>query len=599
MRRSRASSWLALAVLTVTGQAVAARQAGGTPQPPTGHQQAPPVFRGAVTLIPIDVRVTDKSGKPVTDLRPEEFTIVEDGVRQDIRHFSVRTLSAAPPAADTPLVLRDSAVGLAPQANRIFLFVLGRGKLQEPSKAIDAAIRFVGEQLLPQDQVAVFAYNRATAFTRDHQSVAALLRRFAVAHEQVDFEIGLQMSGLAAVYGSKAIPRSLQGKIDAIFTDSGPLASRRVEAGDAAASRVEGDARRQVDAQMQKEREVAKAEASAAAGVAFPTMWSASDEIETQMFADLPLETFVETTAQTLQDLGNLYAGIEYLRHFEGEKHIIYLTERGLLLPRGEEDEILAAAANDARVSIDTVQTGGVYVGQTGGGVEAGRTNMAFAFQTLKAVAEMTGGVSSVAQRGASAMDRIDAATRGGYLLGYYPKNVTWDDRYRKVTVKVSRPDVNLYYRRGYYSRRELPAFSRREYVSADRIRAAAVFSREIKDIRLDVKASFGRASEGPGYEIAVQVNIDPSKLAFTFIENIHVGQVSIAVFCRDQQGNEVGHSLQTADLQLKEEIYRKVLASGIPYRVRLSVRPEARSIRVVVYDFKADLIGSADKYVQ
>ena len=94
-------------------------------------------------------------------------------------------------------------------------------------------------------------------------------------------------------------------------------------------------------------------------------------------------------------------------------------------------------------------------------------------------------------------------------------------------------------------------------------------------------------------------MNIDPSKLAFTFIENIHVGQVSIAVFCRDQQGNEVGHRLQTADLQLKEEIYRKVLVSGIPYRVRLSVRPEARSIRVVVYDFKADLIGSADKYVQ
>ena len=47
-------------------------------------QQQPqqvPVFRSAVTLVPLDVRVTDKNGKPVTDLRQDEFTIVDDGAR--------------------------------------------------------------------------------------------------------------------------------------------------------------------------------------------------------------------------------------------------------------------------------------------------------------------------------------------------------------------------------------------------------------------------------------------------------------------------------------------------------------------------------------
>jgi len=589
----RLRTWTSLASLAllaaVTLRPVVAADAG---------QQRPqaPVFRSAVTLVPLDVRVTDKDGKPVTDLRQDEFTIVDNGVKQDIRHFSVRTLTADVPEADTDLLVRKEAVSLEPQTNRIFLIVLGRGKLQEPSRAVDALIRFVGERLLPQDQVAVFAYNRATTFTRDHRSVTALIERFKTMHEQIDFEIGLQMSGLAAVYGSKAIPRSLQGKIDRLFAGSGLLASQRLDQADAAASRVDQDARRQTDAQIQKEIEVAKAEMATAAGVPNLTAWSELDEIQTQMFADLSLEEFISSTAQTLQDLGNIYAGIAYLRNFEGEKHIVFFTERGLTLPRLEEDELLAAAANDARVAIDTIETGGLYVGQSGGGLEPGRWNQTFAFQTLRAIADLTGGVSSIAESGAIAMDRLNDVTRSGYLLGYYPTNGNWDGSYRKVAVKVSRPGVNVYYRHGYFSRKELPAFNRREFVAADRIRAAASFSREIRDIRLKVDVSMDKAEGGRGYDLSVGVNIDASKLAFTFVEGVHVGRISIAVFCWDDKGNGLGNSMQTADLKLKDEDFKKILGAGIPYKVRFPVNAGVRSVRVVVYDSKADLIGSADK---
>jgi VWFA-related protein len=563
-----------------------------------GRQSAPqvPVFRSAVTVVPIDVRVTDKDGKPVTDLRPEEFTIVEDGVTQDLRHFSMRTYATEPAKADADLALREAAFSIEPQTNRIFLIVLGRGKLQEPSRAIDALTRFVREQLLPQDQVAVFAYNRATTFTRNHASIVTLLGRFKLMHEQVDYEIGLQMSGLAAVYGSKAIPRSLQGKIDMLFTGSGMLGSQRLDQMDATASRVQRDADRQTDAQIQKEIEVAKAEMAAAANLTNYTTWSDLDEIQTGMFADLSLEAFISSTAQTLQDLGNIYAGIEYLRHFEGEKHIVFFTERGLTLPRLEEDEILAAAANDARVAIDTVETGGLYSSQAGGLPEEGRWNQTFAFKTLRTIAELTGGVSSIAEPGTKAMERINDVTRSGYLLGYYPTNGNWNGNYRKVTVKVSRRGVNVFYRHGYYSRKELTAFNRREFVASDRVRAAASFRREIKDIRLKVDASMGKAENGSGYEIKVDVNIDPSKLAFTFVEDVHSGKLSIGVFCWDEKGNAVGNSLQTADVKLKDDDFKRVLASGIPYRVRFPVNPAVRSVRVVVYDSRADLIGSADK---
>ncbi|OFW09855.1 MAG: hypothetical protein A3H96_22745 [Acidobacteria bacterium RIFCSPLOWO2_02_FULL_67_36] len=579
----------------VASSAPPAVSARGGQQPP---QARPPVFRSAITLVPVDVRVVDGLGKPVIDLRQEEFALFEDGAKQDIRHFALQTFTAVEPAPGAQLELRRDAVSFDPQTNRIFLIVLGRGKLQEPSKSVDALGRFVRERLLPRDQVAVFAYNRATTFTTDHQMVARLLDRFKAMHEQVDYEIGLEMSGLAAIYGSKLLPRSLQGKIDRMFEGTGLLASERVDPRATADKRIEADVKRQTDALIQKETEAAKAEAAAAAGVANLTAWSDLDEIQTDMFADLSLEAFVSTTAQTLQDLGNIYAAINYLRHYEGEKHLVFLTERGLTLPRVDEDERLAAIANDARVVIDTIETGGLYVAQSGGVMPEGRWNQTFAFKTLRTIADLTGGVSSIAEPGMTAMNRLNDVTTATYQLGFYPANPRWDGQYRKISVKVTRPGITVYYRHGYYGRKDLDSFNRREFITADRIQAAASFRREIKDIRLKVGAGLSKARDTGRYELSVDVSIDPTKLAFTFVEGVHIGRVAIAVFCFDEKGNGLGGNMETADLKLMDDVYKKVLDSGVPYKVTFPIDPGVRKVRVVVYDFKADLIGSADKSV-
>src|SRR5258708_34123079 len=63
--------------------------ASGAPQTPLdtarGWQQ--PVFRSGADLVRFDVRVTDASGRPLRDLRPEELQIVEDGQRRPILLF--------------------------------------------------------------------------------------------------------------------------------------------------------------------------------------------------------------------------------------------------------------------------------------------------------------------------------------------------------------------------------------------------------------------------------------------------------------------------------------------------------------------------------
>jgi hypothetical protein len=58
-----------------------------------------------------------------------------------------------------------------------------------------------------------------------------------------------------------------------------------------------------------------------------------------------------------------------------------------------------------------------------------------------------------------------------------------------------------------------------------------------------------------------------------------------------------MGQNYQRADLKIAEENWVKMKA-GIPYNARVEINPGVRNVRVVVYDYKIDMVGSADKTV-
>ena len=61
-----------------------------------GSLQNQPTFRSVTSLVPLDVRVLDRNGKPISNLTATDFTILEDNVQQKLGHFSVTTLPTAP-----------------------------------------------------------------------------------------------------------------------------------------------------------------------------------------------------------------------------------------------------------------------------------------------------------------------------------------------------------------------------------------------------------------------------------------------------------------------------------------------------------------------
>ena len=197
-------------------------------QPP----QAPASIRVRVAMVPVDVRIVDRQGNPVTDLKQEDFTLLEDGVPQDIRHFSTQALAADPAARDSALLPRRAPGADVTAANkRVFLVMLGRGRHQAVVGGVDALSAFVRERLLPQDRIALMAWNRATDFTTDHALIARTVARYGEAAEAIETDLKAWFSGLRAIYGSKTIPPHIQRRIDAVFAEAGSLRPREMAPG--------------------------------------------------------------------------------------------------------------------------------------------------------------------------------------------------------------------------------------------------------------------------------------------------------------------------------------------------------------------------------
>ena len=302
--------------------ALLAAVAGVTLSSQTPQPAAPPQFRGGVMVVPVDVRVVDRLGNPVTDLKESDFSIFENGKPQPLKHFSVVDLSL-------PATARPLAGPLTPEAlldsptRRVFLIVLGRGRLQPPSRGADAAIAFVKNHVMPQDFVAVIAWGRATSFTTDHPKTVGILERFKSRHEKIEQDLRQYYSGLFAVYAGPEMPAYIQKQVEGVFEEPGATMTPGQP------TLTAGGAREQLairDDLMTNEIRAA----SEAANFITPIGQDAeSVRNRIGLGRDLTFDEFVGLNRQSRQDVSNLYAGIAYMRHLAGEKHLIFLTEHG------------------------------------------------------------------------------------------------------------------------------------------------------------------------------------------------------------------------------------------------------------------------------
>ena len=138
-------------------------------------QAQQPTFRSGVDLVAVDVHVVDRQGRPVVDLKPEDFEVQIAGDRRKVASaelISYDTTTAAPGATTDP---GTPATADAPRPRRMFILAVDEHSLHisNAMAAVNAAEKFI-DKLQPDDLVGLYAYPTGVAthdLTNDHASV--------------------------------------------------------------------------------------------------------------------------------------------------------------------------------------------------------------------------------------------------------------------------------------------------------------------------------------------------------------------------------------------------------------------------------------------
>jgi VWFA-related protein len=168
----------------------------GVQDPPAAPP--PATFQTGVQLVQVRVIAQDKDGKPVTDLRQEEFQLLDSGLSQDIRLFlneSERSSVAPPPLP--PGTFANRGASRAGEHSGYSVIVLdtlltdladenqgGSGAIWAIQKAVKAL-----RSLPPGENVAIYATGYKVwvvrEFTQDRESLEQKLRTWKPAQDVI------------------------------------------------------------------------------------------------------------------------------------------------------------------------------------------------------------------------------------------------------------------------------------------------------------------------------------------------------------------------------------------------------------------------------
>lgn len=177
---------IAVAALT-SAVLLGAQSTQSAPPPPPPQDPQQPTFRTRVDTILVDVSVTDKQGRPVMDLKPEDFDIREGGKPQTIDSFKL--FIAEDPENSTSVATRNitslqdqQSEGANPENRLIMIFLDDYHTRLGNSLQVRENLAMWVRQLSPRDLVVVLyplTPIAAATFSRNHDGTADAILKFS------------------------------------------------------------------------------------------------------------------------------------------------------------------------------------------------------------------------------------------------------------------------------------------------------------------------------------------------------------------------------------------------------------------------------------
>jgi VWFA-related protein len=513
------------------------------------EQPQQPQYRLHVTseLVLVNVVVRDKKGNLVRDLKREDFTVTEDGKRQDISTFDFENVDELNTAGPNEATVSGAAGpgGLLHPANKpaldardrrlmLFFFDFSAMDPEQIERCVDSAKKFVQTRMLPADMIALvsLATNMRVDldFTPDKEKVLRFLSAYTSSQGQ-GFDLGSE--------GSSEGEAETSGSFTPDDTDYNTFTADRKL---------------------------------------------------------LALQSIMQALGKISQKKSIIY--------FSNG-----ITQSGV--DNQSALRAAAAAAVKANVSIYPLDVRGLQAFPPGGeaqnaslhGQSAYNGNAVFndlnsnaaSQETLSTLADDTGGKAFFDTNDFSGVfSQVQKDTSAYYVLGFTSNNPLKDGRFRHLKVQVNRQDVKLEYRSGYYAGRDFQHLNRtdREQQMQDELDAQLPQT----DVAVFAGAAYFRQDDSH-YYLGVSLVIPGSQIPFVLAKDKDSATIDIIGEVLAGGKLPVGHLRDTVKLALDSS--QQVRRKNVQYNTGFVLAPGSYHLKFVVRENQSGRMGSFETDVQ
>jgi VWFA-related protein len=538
-------------------------------------------------MVLVDVVVTDKQGKAITGLHPEDFVIEENGKSQKIAGLTAPNNGAltAPPLLPPGIYSNRSEYRSPGNAVTVMLLDALNTPFTDQAYARRQMLEFVREQFKPGERMAVFTLTGRLKvlqdFTSDPQILYTALQHYRPQTRSLESSTQPRTSaepGPATVgstvtsLDASSQPPSDSGAAAGVigFKGGGGASAAAIIAAQEAIQAFEG-------AQVAYAKDQDAVLTLDALGSLARIMGGLPGR-KTLIWVtgDLPFSFIPEDRTMSEAELAESLPSLDTRRVGEHAAGNYAATFRQ---SHAQEIRDVATRLASAQVAVYPVDARGLSI-----------STAIDSQETMREMARETGGRAYVNQNEIKVgVERALADEAAAYTIGYYPENKKYDGRYRGIKVKVKRDGVEIQNRRGYYAidpTQTKGYNAQQEVVSAlgDAVPATFVaFSAQ-------VKPPSANSVQG---KIGVTFLVDGHSLSAEDASGGKHLNVSMYATIYSPDGKMLDNRHQLVDQTFDANTYQKILQQGLMLHMDLDPKAGNNQLRLAVQDARTGLVGT------
>jgi VWFA-related protein len=546
-------------------------------RPDSSRNQKPSegdVVRITTNLVQIDAVITDKDGKPVTDLQADELQLFEDKRERKITNFSYVAADTRAPTPSTKPNARDNKTPDVPpdqlrpeDVRRTIALVVDDLALSfQSTHFVRRALKqFVDQQMQPRDLVAII---RTSGGIGALQQFTSDKRRLYAAIDHIKWYAGGRTEVGAFAPLEPPTPGKLGGQVDAQNRELEEFRSDLFAVGTLGA----------ISYVVRGLRDLPGRKSILLISDGFKLM--DNEPLSRTSRNDRTfqkLQQLIDQTSRASVVINTINAAGLQTGSLRAEDS---LADSGNSSGARTSDQVRQALRHRSNQMLD-LQSGLDYLADETGGIAIHNSN------------DLAGGIKKV----------ID--DKGYYLIGYRPDQTTFDVRtgrptFHRLSLKVLRSGkFNVRMRNGFFGavsdeRPDSAAGGAREQIlhalispfgaAGVPIRLTSLFANEAK------VGSFMRSL----------LHVDGSALTFTDEpDDWHQAQFDVVAVTFGEDGNIVDEVSRVDRLRVRGEAFQRVLKAGFVYMVTVPIKkPGAYQLRVALRDQASERVGSSSQFV-